>query len=326
MSPDNSISKVADRNLIDVAHQYQLAGVHLWPTVCSPDTNERVSFLARHGINQFSTDQVPDMPSASSSTGQSARPSILLLMPTADASKASKIAAMNQTAEVISTVDHYAQVEILQQAASEQRTTVRTLVTINAGANFFGCRPGTDTLQLAKVIHQQPNLSFEGLTAEVPADRTLNDISREDSAISALLDTALKVQQKGMECSLVHLRTHAFISPSRVPTGWQISIPLNAISRTKTESSATKLSVTKTQTSQPFMATIVARPSLDAVIIDCGTNVIQHPAKIILSTGDQLPVKQIDDFRCVLDMTHANTELSIGQQIHFSTDTRKIEH
>ena len=320
MAQDNSIPKVADRRLIDVAHQYQLAGVHLWPIVCSPDTNEYLGFFARHGINQFSSDQVPAVPPANSSASQSALRSILVMMPIADASKAAQSASMNQTTEVIATVDHYAQIEIIQQAAAAQRTTVKTMVAINAGANFFGCRPGTDTLQLAKVIHQQPDLSFAGLTTEIPADRTLNDISREDSAISALLDTALKIQQKGIECPLMHLRTHAFISPSRVPTGWHVSLPLNAISQQTKASTVTHFSTTKTQASQPYIAMIVARPSLEAAIIDLGTSFMQHASNIILSTGDHLPIKQIDDFRCVLDMTNAKTELCIGQSIHFSIE------
>ena len=320
MAQDNSISRVADRRLIDVAHQYQLAGIHLWPIAYSPNTNKNLDFFARHRINQFSSDQTPAIPPMSSPASLSALRSILVMMPIADASKASQIASMNKAAEVIATVDHYAQIEILQQAASEQRTTVKTVVAINAGANFFGCRPGTDTLQLAKVIHQQPNLSFAGLTTEIPAERTLNNISREDSAISALLDTALKIQRKEIECTLMHLRTHAYISPSHIPTGWHVSLPLNAISLEKTASSVNHFSTTKTQASQPVIATIVARPSLEAAIIDVGTSFMQHPSNIILSTGDHLPVRQIDDFRCVLDMTHAKTELCIGQTIHFSIE------
>lgn len=319
MPQDNLNSNVTDQRLIEVAHQFKLAGVHLCPTIDSPDTNERLRLLARHGINHFATDQVPVMTLPASSASPSASRSVLLMMPIATASKAMQVSAMNQHTEVITTVDHYAQIEILQLAAAKQKTIIKTLVAVNAGANFFGCRPGTDTVQLAKVIQQQPNLSFAGLTAEVPAHRTLNDISREDSATSALLGTALKIRQKGIECPLMHLRTHACISPSRIPTSWQVSIPLNAVSQAETKFPGTKLGSSKTPASQSFAATIVARPSLESAIIDCGTSVIQRPLKIILSTGDHLPVKLIDEFRCVLDMTNANTEVSIGQQIHFST-------
>lgn len=184
----------------------------------------------------------------------------------------------------------------------------------NSGADFFGCRPGTDSLQLAQAISKQPNLLFSGLTSEVPAARTVDDISLEDSAISALLETAFKIQSKGMECSFMHLRTHSVVSPSRIPTGWHISMPFSTIATMDDLVSDTKPSV-----SHKIIATIIARPSLQGAVVDCGTRILQQASEIVLAaTNERLAIKQMDQDRCVLDMSAATTELSIGQQIQFS--------
>lgn len=309
MSQDNPTPKLVDRHLIEVEHRFQLAGIHLWPTVphCLP--NDCLDHLKRHGINRFATDKVPDqLP-----LDQSAKLPILLMMPIADPLKSLQVSVYNKEAEVTTTVDHFAQIEILQKAAAEQQTVVKVLVAINSGANFFGCRPGTDTLQLAKATLKQPNLSFVGLTSEVPADRTVSDISLEDSAISAMLETSFKIQNKGIDCPFMHLRTHALVSPSRIPTDWHVSIPLKDISPTESE-----LSANQPLASESVSATVIARPSLQAAVIDCGVPILRQASEIVLTTGDSLPIKQVDDSRCVLDMTDATTELAIGQQIHFS--------
>lgn len=303
-----------DRTLKDAEHSYRLAAVHLWPVVTANETKHFLSHPNRQGIRRISVDRIGNDFTAS----QTDNHSLLLLMPIADQQMAVSIADASKFIDVTTTVDHYAQLEILQQSAAKRHTHLKVLVAINSGANFFGCRAGTEARQLTLACCQQPNLVFAGLTSEVPAERTTNDISLEDAAIGALLGTAFKLQSRDIKCDFMHLRTHTHVSPSRIPTGWHVSPPLQAVSEFDFSSIPTAHKVDDSN-QQHFKATVVARPCLQFAVIDCGKDVIQQASEIVLASDSRISVWQMDRTRCVLDMSTTKTELKIGQPICFTT-------
>lgn len=315
MPKDKPNIRPKDRLLADAQRSFQTAAVHLWPVLQSIHDDSFVDHLRRHGIDHFATEQLPHK----GALDRYKDTSILLLTPIANRQKADLLAAEHLQFEVVATVDHYAQIEVLQQAAAQAQSKLKVLVAIDSGAHFFGCRPGTEAQQLVLACRQQPNLIFAGLTSEIPPEHAIHDISHEDSAIGALLGTASKLQRKNIDCEMMHLRIHSPVSPSRIPTGWHVSLPLQAICEKDGQFDQIGRTVLRTRENQ-LTATVIARPSLQYAVIDCGTEMISRASEIILTTNARIPIKQMDDSRCVLKMTDVETELKIGQQIQFSID------
>lgn len=282
---------------------------HLWPVIPLRPTNDCFQQLNQHATNGFACDQIPDPIVIQQTTCQS----LLQLMPIADPAKANQLAETSKEVEVIATVDHYAHLETLQKAAASKATKLKVLVAVNSGANYFGCRPGTEALQLALACRQQANLNFAGLTSEIPAHRTVHDINSDDCAMGALTGTAAKLQTCDVNCPMLHLRTHAPISFSQIPTNWHASFPLQSKSKPEANPQATSKPF-----SQQLTATVIARPSLRRAVIDCGNQILFPTHQIILSTSETIPILHMDPARCVLDMTNVSSELKIGQQIQFT--------
>lgn len=306
------ISEPFRRSLSERHRSFQAEGVHLWPVLSCDEFIGSLQQMGASGIHQLAIDQISDeIPSKCSASEK-----ILLLMPVADSLKASEIAAQKSSSQVIATVDHFAQIELLQAAATKYGTTFDVLIAVNSGADFFGCRAGLEALQLALAIRNQPNLNLIGLSSEVPSERTHSDIGSRDPAIAALLGTKSKLVRSGIPCPFMHLRTHALVSPCRVPADWHVSFPLNAIpgwgNPAKRDSSATTGA-----SGQEIVATVIARPSLKFSVIDCGRQQLGPASQIVLANGACLPVQQMDETRSVLCMSDAAVELTIGQQIQF---------
>lgn len=246
------------------------------------------------------------------------RDSILFLTPPAKVSDACEIASRSICYDVIATVDHFVQVETLQRQAHKFQTNVQVLVIVNSGANFFGCRAGTEALQLAQAVASQTNLRFHGITTELTASQSNADTINTLAAVSALLNTEAKLKCNGLTCPMMHVRGHAEFESNGLPQHWHISLPapkLDQIAKCIESSKAPP-----SGSLRHFAATVVSRPSLEFAVLDCGFD-MTGPAKFILLTDrTRLPVRQIDRHRCVVDVSGAIVEFAIGQQILVTAD------
>lgn len=302
--PDFQLSTAT--SLDDLLAEFAQREITLWPVVAQPVSEQTLKSLRASKVNRFAN-------SNSCLSARDTTESILQLVPTAEAGVASEIASRNVAATAVATVDHFVHAEILQRAASDLKTSIPVLVAVNSGAHFFGCRPGTEALQLALAVDLLPNLSLHGLSSELPFPGSSNRPVSVDSAISAMLGTAARLKQNRLQCEMLHLRSHSVIQPDTVPEGWHLSMPANEMFDEVEDT----LSLPN---ASPFVANVVSRPSLEIAVLDCGRRMLAAASAVVLPNGIRLPVKQIDDFRCVVNVSEsaaqgAAVELVIGQQL-----------
>ena len=77
--------------------------------------------------------------------------------------KIARLINLARHSEIMVAVDSSQNVQAISEAASAKGANVRMLVEVNVGMDRCGVEPGKPALELANLIHQSPNVSFEGL-------------------------------------------------------------------------------------------------------------------------------------------------------------------
>ena len=77
--------------------------------------------------------------------------------------KLRRLAALQRRTRVICTLDNFAVVERMADAARKTGTTIPVLIDIDIGMNRTGIRPGAPVLELARAILAAEGLGFEGI-------------------------------------------------------------------------------------------------------------------------------------------------------------------
>lgn len=280
--------------------------VTLWPSVSSGE-EWKLPLLRSRGFQRFASHRL--------SLGKwEAGDTILNLTPAADIQRASEIAELNLTSTVVATVDHFAQVETINRAAECVGTSVRVLVAVNSGANFYGCRPGTEAVHLALGVDLQSHLTFHGITTELPAKCEAADRPSSDSSIAALSETERKLKQCNLSCAIMHLTGNSNIQHLRVPDYWHLSLPAGEPGGELVQHQIDFVG-RETDREINVTATVISRPSLELAVLDCGTGLIGEAFGLHLQNHARLPIVQIDEHRCVVDLTNSSSDLMIGQKV-----------
>jgi D-serine deaminase-like pyridoxal phosphate-dependent protein len=79
------------------------------------------------------------------------------------AQKIARLINLARHSEIMVAVDSPQNVQAISEAASAKGANVRMLVEVNIGMDRCGVEPGKPALELANLIRQSPNVSFEGL-------------------------------------------------------------------------------------------------------------------------------------------------------------------
>ena len=232
--------------------------------------------------------------------------------------RVARINRLCQSADIIVTLDHYAQAEPLAAACAQQNVTCRVLVDINVGLNRTGITPGRDALDLARAIDKMPGLKLVGIMGYEGHAMPMMDADAKARTIRESLEVLQQSReqflQAGLCCDIV----------SAGGTG-SLSHAIEAPAVTELQSGGgifgdpyyTRMpGVSGYQPALTVLTTIVSRPALDRAILDSGRKSI---------TGEMHPplVKQFPDAKVIahnsehitLELGPNSRNLKIGDQI-----------
>lgn len=132
---------------------------------------------------------------------------LLLTCPIADASKATRIAALNRISTLAVVVDHPVQVSLLCAAIRTEDRPLAVLSDVDLGQKRTGIVDIADAIALARAIHARPELNFCGLQGFGGHIQHLVDAQeRHDAAAAAgnqLRAIAQALKAEGFACDVI---------------------------------------------------------------------------------------------------------------------------
>lgn len=152
---------VLETNLRTMADHCKKAGIGFRPhakTHKCPEIARRQIASGALGIC------VATVPEAEAMVGAGIR-GVLLTSPLADSAKIARMAALAQKGEVMLSLGHARQAEMLSEAAQKLGITIDILIDLDVGDRRTGVLPGEPALELARRISRNKNLRFRGIQA-----------------------------------------------------------------------------------------------------------------------------------------------------------------
>ena len=191
--------------------------------------------------------------------------------------KIARLINLAKHSEIMVAVDSAQNVQAISDAASAKGANVRMLVEVNIGMDRCGVEPGKPALELANVIRQSPNVSFEGLMGYeghtvTRSDRTERDTAARE-AIQCLLDAKHYLEKHDVAVSIMSGGgTGTFNITGSIPEMTEVQagsyVFLDSTYRNVEgvgEHFECSLSV---------LATVVSRPDSNRIIVDTGLKVL----------------------------------------------------
>lgn len=190
------------------------------------------------------------------------------------------------------TVEHFVHLELLQCAVAREKSLrpLQVVIEVAVGPARFGCRPGRDTVDLARVIESTPYIEFAGLSAEVCSP----------GMADSLLQTREQLLDAGLSCDFVTVRCTSDLAGA-LPSGLEVrhdgGIGVGTV------------------------ASVIGRPTLEHAVLDVGAEIglavrddisIQQAnhAKAVVAR-----VRQLDSGRALLSVPTEGADLTIGTRV-----------
>ena len=184
--------------------------------------------------------------------------------------KWARVAALARTLRVTTAVDSPRGAEGLAAAAQVAGVRIGVLVDLDVGQGRCGVRPGEQALSLARLVGALPALELRGVMGyeghvQPMRDRAARHASARE-AMQALVETAELLRGAGLACPIVSAGgTGTYDVSGRVPGVTEIQAGSYALMDTDYG-----------DVGVPFvpaffvLGTVVSRPALDRIVLDCG--------------------------------------------------------
>lgn len=236
-----------------------------------------------------------------------------------DPRQAEEIAALAESMQVLTVIDHFVHAERLQRAAVDHRVTMKVLVEVDVSGLFSGIRAGKDAAELAVATHRLTGLAVAGFVFQ-PRDRF--DLPAVDSdgdhagrLRSTVLGTIEDLDAAGVSPEVIALMGDAMLpeSLSRIPISHVIDpgvFPGPSAGGAATGNADSVMTVTATVVSRPALTTAVVRLGLE----DLGTSRLIPDS--LAPTGAR--VAATDEFHAALTVTGPARDLRIGDVVTFA--------
>ena len=191
--------------------------------------------------------------------------------------KIARLINLAKHSEIMVAVDSAQNVQAISEAASAKGANVRMLVEVNIGMDRCGVEPGKSALELANVIRQSSNVSFEGLmgyeghTVSRPdqAERTAAALE----AIQLLVDTKHYLEKHDVAVSIMSGGgTGTFNITGNIPEMTEVQ----AGSYVFMDSNYRNVEGVGEhfECSLSVLATVVSRPDPNRIIVDTGLKML----------------------------------------------------
>ncbi len=193
------------------------------------------------------------------------------------AQKIARLINLARHSEIMVAVDSAQNVQAISEAASAKGANVRMLVEVNVGMDRCGVEPGKPALELANLIRQSPNVSFEGLMGYEGHTVAKPDKSERDAAarkaMQLLVDTKHYLEKHDVAVSIM----------SGGGTGtFNITGSITEMTEVQAGSYVLMDSTYRNvegigehfECALSVLATVVSRPTADRIIVDTGLKVL----------------------------------------------------
>jgi D-serine deaminase-like pyridoxal phosphate-dependent protein len=232
--------------------------------------------------------------------------------------KVERVAALCQHADPIVAVDHYAQVEPLAAACHARGVLCRVIIEVNIGLDRVGCRPGVDTLELAKGINRLEGVELEGIMGYEGHLLTIPDQveKREkiEHGMNVLKHCRDLLLDENLDCSIV----------SAGGTGsYQITSDCDGVTELQAGGGIfadpfyrNQCAVEGLEYALTILATVVSRPVLERAVLDCGRKTHYPDLEPPIVKGHPgAKVTRVSAEHCQLDLEGESRNLKIGDKV-----------
>jgi D-serine deaminase-like pyridoxal phosphate-dependent protein len=263
---------VLERNLQEMADLARTAGVSLrphWKTHKCPE-------IARWQIAAGAVGGTVAKASEAEVFLDAGFADLLIATPVVDPAKIERLIARARNGNVTVLIESAEGAARWDECARRAETRVSVLLEVDSGMGRTGAAPGGAAVELARDIARKPGLRLlgvmthagHGYEAASPAD--LAAIGRAEG--ERLVDTARAIRGAGIDCAVVSVGSTPTIRYSaRIPGVTEIR-PGNYVFHDRTQ---TGLGVVgEERCALTVLATVVARPSSDHVVVDAGSKTL----------------------------------------------------
>lgn len=247
-------------------------------------------------------------------------PSVLLAHICVSQAERELLADAAGKASIILCADHFVQLELYSQTATQRGVSFDILIDVNVGMNRTGCRPRVDAAQLARAASGLPGLKVTGLFGYEGHLLNVEPESEKRAqifdAMNTLQQTKLALQEAGITCSIVS----AGASGSLQITGQHpVVTELQAGGGIFGDPYYARCGLKNVRPALCVVADVVSRPALDRAVLNAGRKSINpfvEPAAVI--DYPEAEIVQMNAEHTVLKLSAAARDLKIGDQVRLS--------
>jgi len=243
---------------------------------------------------------------------------LLIANPLVGPIKLRRLAALRETADPITIIDHPDQVDALSAALPRERP-VRTLIEVDIGMSRCGVQPGESAVALARRIDESPSLELAGIMGYEGHLLRIEDPAEKERAIAAsiglLNETKKALLEAGIPCPIVSAGgTGSYEITARQPglteiqAGGGIFMDLMY---------SEECGVKSLDYSLTILASVTSRPTPDRAIIDAGRKTMNRELHTPEVKGrDDLRIQSLSAEHGILDVTQGAGP-AVGERIEF---------
>lgn len=263
---------VLEKNIADVAEFARAAGVVLRPHF----KTHRCPEIARSQIDAGAVGGTVAKTSEAEVFARGGVRDLVLATPIVDPNKIDRLLALGASMRIAAIVESAEGVRAWAGRAREAGVTAGVLVEVDVGHQRTGVAPGAAVTDLARRITGEPSLEFRGLLTHAGhaygagSPGELREIGRAEGAILAAAAGALR--EAGILCPVVSVGSTPTVREAGRIAGVTEVRPGNYVFHDRIQ---VRLGVaTEEQCALSVLATVVARPVPERVVLDAGSKVL----------------------------------------------------
>jgi D-serine deaminase-like pyridoxal phosphate-dependent protein len=234
--------------------------------------------------------------------------------------KIDRLVELRRKADPIICLDHLDQAEPISRALALEGLTVRAILEVDIGMDRAGVLPGRPAVELAKRVNELPGLKLVGVMGYEGHLLTIEDqgekAARVCAALSQLVETAERIREAGIECSIVSCGGTgslplAVSQPGITEVQAGGVIFMDAFYRHACHLAGFRYALT-------VLTTVVSRPAADRAIIDAGRKTMNMEIALPLVIGrEEVVVDRLSAEHGSLKLGPTARDIKIGERLEF---------
>ncbi len=226
--------------------------------------------------------------------------------------------------KLATTVDSAATIEMLQEAARDHQTTIRTILEVDVGLHRTGVNPGSEAVSLAQQVDETSNLEFDGILAyeshvkaEAETEQEFDELCWE--AMELTQDVVKDIEAAGVPVDEVKVGGTATSGYSgKHPVVTEINpgmYPFNDVG----ELELRPWEVSKDDCAATVITTVISVPDNDRLVVDGGSKTfsLDKPQMPVPKNRDDIRYTTASEEHGWVDTTDSDESFAVGDRLEF---------